>query len=165
MFTDGVAEHKKAYQNEGIEAQQTNNDLYGLYKKNKLTKIESNNLFFVRNLTHSKPYILPKASNFIYKICKEYKDDCEKMNLEYIPVLITSVTRTIESVNKLRTTNGNAIKESAHLNGKTFDISYVHFGNNDKQMGILTNILKKYNTEKLCFVKYERNGCLHVTVN
>ena len=165
MFTDDVQEHKKAYYNEGIEPQVYNVDLRKLYRNKRLKKLESNDLFYVRNLKYSEPYILPKAYNFIYKICEEYNDSCLNNDIDYIPIVITSVTRTKESVEKLKKINQNAIQESAHLRGKTFDISYKKFGNYNKQLKLFTGILLNNNKNSLCFVKYERNGCLHITVN
>jgi len=164
-FTDEVQEHKKAYYNEGIEPQFNNTDLRKLYKKRELKKLESNDLFYVRNLKYSQPYILPKAYNFIYKICEEYNDSCSKNELDYIPIIITSVTRTKENVIRLQKINLNAIQESAHLKGKTFDISYKTFGKYNKQLELFIDILLTYKEKNLCFVKYERNGCLHITVN
>jgi hypothetical protein len=164
-FNDGVVVQRKAYEHDGIKPQGTDEELDAIYNKKKLIKIESNDLFVVRNLTDSKPYLLSKANNFIYKFCNEYKDSCNKLNLNYIPVIITSATRTRESIKRLRSKNPNSIKESAHLKGKTFDISYTSFGNNNKQISILSNILEKYNKQKACFVKYEKRGCLHITVN
>ena len=86
-------------------------------------------------------------------------------NLDYIPLTITSLTRTKESVNRLIQNNQNAIEESAHLKGKTFDISYKAFGSNTKQFGLFADILNEERKKELCFVKYESNGCLHITVN
>jgi hypothetical protein len=60
--------------------------------------------------------------------------------------------------------NANAIENSAHLKGKTFDISYRAFAGNRKQSGAFIEVLRELRAEGKCYVKYERNGCLHVTV-
>jgi ribonuclease HI len=61
--------------------------------------------------------------------------------------------------------NVNAVTNSAHLKGKTIDISYVRFGNNTAQLDALVKALKKMRKEDKCYVKYERTqGCLHITV-
>jgi hypothetical protein len=136
-----------------------------LYRKRILKKIESNDLYFVRKLRYSDPYLLPKANEFIVNICRKYNDSCLSNDLDYIPLTITSMTRTKESVKRLTRNNQNAIEESAHLMGKTFDISYKAFGKNVEQFKLFTAILNEDRKEQRCFVKYERNGCLHITVN
>ena len=59
----------------------------------------------------------------------------------------------------------NAITESAHLMGETFDINYKAIGSNIKQFKVFSDVLNQYRKRGLCFVKYESNGCLHITVN
>jgi len=164
-FTDNVYQHKKAYRSEGIKPQLNSKYLEKLYRKRILKKIESNDLYFVRKLRYSDPYLLPKANEFIVNICRKYNDSCLSNDLDYIPLTITSMTRTKESVKRLTRNNQNAIEESAHLMGKTFDISYKAFGKNVEQFKLFTAILNEDRKEQRCFVKYERNGCLHITVN
>lgn len=164
-FTDNVYQHKKAYKSEGIKPQLNSKNLEKLYRKRILKKIESNDLYFVRKLRYSDPYLLPKANEFIVNICRKYNDSCLSNDLDYIPLTITSMTRTRESVRRLTKNNQNAIEESAHLMGKTFDISYKAFGKNVEQFKLFTAILNEDRKEQRCFVKYERNGCLHITVN
>lgn len=165
IFTDNVADHKKAYYREGIKPQQDADNLEKLNRKGILKSVVSNKLFYIGQLDYSYPYLLPKAHDFIYEICRKYKDSCASNNLEYIPITITSLTRTKETVEKLTKINQNAITESAHLKGKTFDISYREFGEKSKQFKLFTDVLNQYRERDLCFVKYESNGCLHITVN
>lgn len=164
-FTDNIADHKKAYYREGIKPQPNSEKLEQLNKKGILKPIVTNKYFYVGQLDYSYPYLLPKAHDFIYEICKKYNDSCSRNNLDYIPITITSLTRTKESVERLTRTNQNAISESAHLRGKTFDISYREFGDNSKQFELFTALLNEYRERDACFVKYESNGCLHITVN
>jgi hypothetical protein len=164
-FTDNVSQHKKAYYLEGIQPQKNNQRLNRLYTKGVLKKLESNNYFYIRDLNYSYPYLLPEAQKFIFNLCKMYSDSCANNHLDYVPITITSITRTIESVERLKMNNRNAISESAHLRGKTFDISYTAFGCNTKQFKMLSDILVQCRRENQCFVKYETNGCLHITVN
>ena len=89
-----------------------------------------------------------------------------KAGLKYIPFEITSATRTIESVKRLEKDNDNAIKNSAHLKGKTFDIGYINFANYPKQRALFISVLKSFREENKCFVKYEiGQKCFHVTAN
>ena len=84
---------------------------------------------------------------------------------KYVRFDITSATRSINSVNELSKENPNAIKNSAHLRGKTFDISYGAFSGYKIQLKLFIEALSELKNQKKCFVKYERNGCLHITVH
>jgi len=165
LFNDGVNIHRKAYDKEKIKEQKNDKDLINLNKKGVLKKIESNNNYTIRKLYHSKPLLLPKAVIFLDSLSNAYRQLCEINSLSYIPFEITSVTRTIESVSKLTKTNNNAIEESAHLHGKTFDISYRSFYNRNKQKEAFIKALSNLQKQNKCFVKFERNGCLHITAN
>ena len=82
--------------------------------------------------------------------------------LGYVKFTLSSLTRSKQSVAALMDENDNSIANSAHLRGKTFDISYAAFGRNRKQLKLFTKVLKEMRSEGLCYVKYERNGCLHM---
>jgi hypothetical protein len=165
LFNDGVNIHRKAYNKEKINEQKNDKGLINLNKKGVLKKIESNNNYTIRKLYHSKPLLLPKAVIFLDSLSNAYRQLCEINSLSYIPFEITSVTRTVESVSKLTKTNNNAIEESAHLHGKTFDVSYRSFYNRNKQKEAFINALSNLQKQNKCFVKFERNGCFHITAN
>ncbi len=166
LFTDNVATHKKAYATgEGITPQKNDAGLIKLLKQNKLLELESNQHYIIRPMHHAKPYILPKGKKFINALVALYAQKCLQQGLAYIPFTITSVTRTIASVQKLQKSNGNAIKNSAHLKGKTFDVSYRAFNRNHQQNKLFILALQDLRKQKKCYVKYEKNGCLHITVN
>jgi hypothetical protein len=82
-----------------------------------------------------------------------------------VPFTISSATRSKESVDELMENNDNAIKNSPHLHGKTIDIKYSAFNKNTEQLKVFTTTLLLFKNKNKCFVKYERNGCLHTTVN
>jgi hypothetical protein len=111
------------------------------------------------------PSLSPKAVIFLDTLSNAYHQRCETEQLFYIPFEITSLTRTVESVARLTKNNNNAISESPHLHGKTFDVSYRAFYNNNKQKEAFFDALSSLQKQKKCFVKFERNGCLHITVN
>jgi hypothetical protein len=164
LFYDNVLTHKLAYLNDGIKPQNSDNDLDKLSKSGKLKKIETGKLFIVRKAPFSRPYILPKGHTFIQDLSINYYNRCMTDSIKYIPFTISSLTRSKESVNKLMKNNGNAIKNSAHLRGKTFDISYRAFNKNKKQTKAFIEVLNELKKQKRCYVKFERNGCLHITV-
>jgi len=165
LFKDGINAHEKAYKNEGIKPQKTDKGLIQLGKKNVLKEIESNELFIVQEFTHSQPLLLPKAIDFIDKLSNLYQQKCIEKNIDYVPYEITSGTRSRESVKRLREESSVAIENSPHLRGKTFDMSWGAFGGNEAQFKLFKSALLELKNQNKCFVKFERNGCLHITVN
>lgn len=165
LFNDGVAVHEQAYVNEGIIPVDTDEEIVALFNEGVLVEIATNDYYKVNNLEHSQPYILPKAKKFIDNLADTYATYCALDSLTYIPFTITSVTRSKQSVNKLMRGNSNAIENSAHLKGKTFDMSYSAFNGNKKQLQQFVDALNTLHTQQKCFVKFERNGCLHITAN
>jgi hypothetical protein len=163
LFNDGVAVQQAAYKTEFITPQINDECLEILKKKGVLKNIEPNKYYILRGLTFSKPLLLPKAAKFIDDLSILYYEKCSEKNLTFVPFEITSATRSIESVNDLQKKNQNAIKNSAHLYGKTFDVSYAAFNSNLKQLGLFISALSQLKNQNKCFVKYEANGCLHIT--
>ena len=164
LFTDDVKTHEKALVNEGIKPQ---NDFKGLEKlldSGILTKLKTNSSYIVRNAKYSRPYVLPEVQIFLNKLVDNYKNQCKNENINYMPFTITSVTRSLESVNELVENNNNAIKNSVHLKGKTIDISYRAFNKNSSQTKAFIKVLNELRKDNNCFVKFERNGCLHITI-
>ena len=81
----------------------------------------------------------------------------------------------MSDVKKLRKSNINSSKNSAHLYGTTFDISWVRYTKTDKDDPIdldngqlkmvLASVLRDLKRENRCYVKHERRqGCFHITV-
>jgi len=165
LFNDGINAHKIAYRHEGIKEQQTDDGLIELGRKNVLKPIENNEFYIVRNLTHSKPLLLPKAIDFLDKLSMLYNKKCMENNVFYRQFEITSGSRSIESVKRLRETSSVAIENSPHLKGKTIDISWRAFGGNKDQLKLFISALSELKNQRKCFVKFERNGCFHTTVN
>ena len=163
IFTDNVATHEKALENEGIKPQKTFKGIEQLLHAGKLVKLKTNESYIVRNAKFSRPYILPKGRDSISKLSKKYAEQCQAEKIKYVPFTISSVIRSIESVEDLEDSNGNAIKNSAHLKGKIFDISYRAFHRNKTQTKAFIKVLKKLRKDNTGFVKFEWNGCLHIT--
>ncbi len=165
LFTDGINQHNQAYKEEGISPQQTLNDLESLEDKDILNRVQSNSDYTIAPLEHSKPLLLPKAADFLTTLSKRYRLECTKSSISYYPFTITSMTRSVESAKELTRTNGNAIERTAHLRGKTIDISYNSFVGRAAQKKAFIEALRQLRAEKTCYVKYEFNQkCLHVTV-
>ena len=165
LFTDGIATHELAYKKGKIVEQETDAGLLNLEQKKVLKGIQSNDFYYVRNLKHSQPLLLPKAVDFLNKLSILYQKKCSENQQYYVPFVITSATRSKKSIKNLQHKNSNAIENSPHLRGKTFDISYTAFTINENQLKLFITALSELKHQNECFVKYERNGCLHITVN
>ncbi|MBQ0080966.1 MAG: hypothetical protein KBS95_05405 [Alistipes sp.] len=136
--------------------------------QNKLIKISSNSLYYVRTLDLSVPYLVPEAEALLADIAREFQTILGT-NSRFE---VTSVLRTKEDVSKLLTRNANATSNSCHFYATTFDISYVSFKTNvlhPKSQEELREALSQavYNMRKQgrCHVKFEnKQKCYHITV-
>ena len=168
VFTDGIAAHQKAYAGgKGIAPQSNDEQLDILFQNGSLVKVSSNKFYHVQSMSESKPYIVNECSDFLMNLSSLYHQRCLDSGISYHPFTISSGTRSKESVKRLIEEKGNpnAIRNSPHLRGKTIDIRYDNFGGKEKQLSLFTMVLKEMRDARKCFVKYEKNGCLHITAN
>lgn len=163
LFDDSVRRHARSYRWDGISAKGSMDELEKLHKAGILEEIKTNAYFEVEDLTYSVPYLLPIGEKFLLALGERYSEKCDAAGIKYVPFVVTSLTRSTKSVKKLRRGNRNAIENSAHLKGKTLDISYRKFENNQKQLNLFVDALYELREEGWCYVKYERTGCLHIT--
>ena len=139
-----------------------------------LQKIETNRYYVVQKLTHSVPYLVPKAAQLLEDMGKAFQDSL--FNRGYNRnhrFTVTSVLRTEETVRQLRKTNVNSSENSCHCYGTTFDISYFTYSppqvgkeaSVDKMRQILYQVAYDMKKQGRCYVKYEKQQtCLHITV-
>ena len=137
-----------------------------------IVRIETCREFFVDNLTHSVPYLVPEAALLLKEIGHRFNDSLQARGGGNYRIKVTSVLRTKGAVRKLRRRNINATSESAHQFGTTFDVSYTKFicdsvtvaRTQEDLKNLLGEVLKQLRDEKRCYVKYERKqGCFHIT--
>jgi hypothetical protein len=162
-FKDNVETHNLGLKSGVIKPQKELADLEKLKDKGVLIELKTNEDYIISEMDFSRPYVVPKVELFLDKLVAIYKSELGELN--YVRFEITSATRSRRSARQLMGNNVNAITNSAHLKGKTIDISYVRFGNNTAQLDALIRAIKKLREEEKCYVKYERSqGCLHITV-
>ena len=92
-----------------------------------LNEIETNSLFIVSSMTHSRPLLRPKGEELLERIASRFQKNLKSKGLSPYRVVFTSGTRSIRSQAKLEKVNDNAASESAHWYGYTFDISFGTF--------------------------------------
>ena len=132
----------------------------------------------VKELTHSIPYLVPRAAVCLEEIARAFMDSCVVKGLPMHKVVLTSVLRTEADVKRLRRVNVNASQNSCHQHGTTFDISYNHFVMvqdpnaapkkeipASKLKRVLAEVLEDQRNLGTCYVKYEyrRSACFHIT--
>ena len=143
----------------------------------KVLEIKNGDFYQVDSLTHSIPFLVPKASALLDSIGANFLDSLENKGLNPNQVIVTSVLRTQNDVYKLRRVNGNASANSVHMFGTTFDISYKRFFKVEDPDGrpmqdvradtlklVLSEVLRDLKKKDICYVKYElKQGCFHIT--
>lgn len=145
--------------------------------KDHLTHIATDRLYAVDSLTHSIPYLVPKAASLLDTIGSNFLDSLAAKGLNPYKVIVTSVLRTKEDVKRLRRRNGNASANSAHCYGTTFDVSWKRFQKVEDEDGrplqdvssdtlklVLSEVLRDLRKADKCYIKYElKQGCFHIT--
>ena len=93
--------------------------------KRQLVPVKNTDNYIVDSLTHSIPYLVPKAAAELEAIGEEWADILARNGLPHYRFYITSILRTQEDVRLLqRSGNINATNQSCHCYGTTFDIAY-----------------------------------------
>jgi hypothetical protein len=138
-----------------------------------LVEVVDNPLYQLKNLTSSRPYLIPEAVDLLNEIGYRFQTELKEKKYKNYRFRITSLLRTEEDQNKLTHRNSNATTHSAHLYGTTFDISYKDFCRVDNDsiesryetVQALTNVLVKMREEcKFLAVRERKQSCFHITV-
>lgn len=143
----------------------------------KLVQIAPCERYDMDSLTHSIPFLVPRASALLDTIGANFLDSLTCKGLNPNRVIVTSVLRTQDDVKRLRRTNGNASANSAHAYATTFDISYRRFTKVEDPDGrpmqdvsadtlklVLSEVLRDLRKAERCYIKYElKQGCFHIT--
>lgn len=147
-------------------------------RKQDLVYVGSNPFFHVDNLKNSIPYLVPEASVLLQDIGRNFFDSLQIKGIPLHRIIVTSVLRSKEDVEKLRGRNGNATVNSCHLYGTTFDVCYNRYQTvadpdgparrqvrNDSLKWVLSEVLNDMRKNNRCWIKYEvKQGCFHITL-
>lgn len=167
-FNDMNDRHLKAARQWGIKPVTSDEELER--QLGKLSEIESCRQYEVDKLTHSLPYLVPRAGELLETIGRNFRDSLDSKGLPSRKIIVTSVLRTSGTVKKLRKTNVNASANSAHVYGTTFDVAYARYKGakkeeTDKLKSVLAEVLQDLRKREKCYVRYEfKQGCFHITV-
>jgi len=179
-YSDLNAIHLKYAKANGIKGFKSDKEFKAnikkLVKDGDLVKIENCNYYVVDKLTHSHPYLTPKAAELLEEIGKRFQKKLEENNLKKSYYQVTSLLRTGQSQRRLSHSNTNASTNSSHLYGTTFDITYARVFRKPKLLRelevadgpaikLLSETIGELRKEKRCVVVTERQErCFHITV-
>lgn len=155
----------------GLEPFDTREDVISLYEiqmDGQLAEVSTNSLYYVCPLYYSSPFLVPKAERLLEDIAREF----QKISGTNAKFAVTSLLRTKEDVKRLQKVNSNAITNSCHCYGTTFDISYamfipdlLHPKSNAELRDALSEALYNLRADGRCYVKFEsKQHCYHITV-
>lgn len=131
----------------------------------------------VKPLSHSIPYLVPRAATLLDEIGRSFLDSLASKGIPFHKLIVTSVLRTENDIARLRKRNANASEQSCHRYGTTFDVSYNHYIRvQDPELppqvetwavtlkSVLAEVLRDQRKLGTCYVKYERKqACFHIT--
>lgn len=168
-----------AAQANGIQPVSNRREAQQLVARHQLVNICHSPFYAVDNLTHSMPYLVPKAQHLLNTICLNFIDSLQVKGIPPHMPIVTSVLRTVDDVARLQRGNKNATTNSCHCYGTTVDITYNRFipltGAYDpkaplslwelRMKQVLAEVLRDLRAQGQCYVKYERKqACFHLTV-
>lgn len=170
-FNDQQSRQIRAAKKVGLqEVPSSREDLKGMMEH--LEKVKNCKAYSLAPMGHSMPYLRPNAKVALDKIGTAFRDSLKAKGLPDYKIVVTSLLRTQEDVDRLRKTNSIATRNSCHSYGTTFDISYKRFervaiGKSMSQEDlkkVLGEVLKDQRKEGNIYVKHEMSQpCFHIT--
>lgn len=170
LFNDSNAVQLEAAQAIGIRPVETLADAWQATRP--LLPVRSCAEYYIDELKHSYPYLVPEAAALLHDIGAAFNDSLAERGGGAYRLKVTSLLRTPATVSRLRRVNRNATAESTHTFGTTFDISYSRFICDSDSLGrtfedlknLLGEVLLDFKNQGRCYVKMERRqACFHIT--
>ena len=173
-FNDLPELHLAAAAVNGVGPLETRADT-ALYE-DKLVRIPGElDIYRVDKLTHSMPFLVPKAATLLSDICLNFRDSLISKKMPLYKPIVTSITRTNDDVKGLSKRNRNASENSVHRYGTTIDIAWTRFDKIDstddrnlddgRLKAVLGQVLHDLRQRERCYIKHERKqACFHITV-
>lgn len=173
-FNDSNATQLIAAEQNGIRPADTRERVMEMVEAGQLTCIAPSPYYIVEDLTHSMPYLVPKAQRLMNTIGINFVDSLQSKGYPLHLPVVTSVLRTAHDIENLQQGNINSVTNSCHCYGTTIDITYNRFvpltgtdltRYDDNLKKVLAEVLFDLKAQELCYVKYEKlQACFHLTV-
>lgn len=170
LFNDSNRVQLEAARAIGIRPIESAADAWHLSRP--LVPVRSCRNYYVDELRHSYPYLVPEAARLLADIGRAFSDSLQARGGGAYRMKVTSLLRTPATVGRLRRVNRNATGESTHVYGTTFDISYSRFICDNDSLprtfedlkNLLGEVLLDFKRQGRCYVKMERRqACFHIT--
>ena len=166
---DGLSSYIKSASKNGISKCSDKNEVLN---NSELIKIANSDFFKIDNLTHSYPYLTEDGKNLLNSIGEGFKSKIANSDLKHSKFIVTSLTRTTESIKRLREENASAVINSPHQYGECFDITYKRFLNYNVKLKpchieylkeTLAGVIYELKKNKVCWAITEyQQHCFHV---
>lgn len=173
-FPDSNAVQMEAARRNGVMPMAGRGEVMTCVGQQQLSNISSSPYYVIDDLTHSMPYLVPKAQTLLNTIGINFVDSLYAKGMALHLPIVTSVLRTTEDIRRLQRGNSNSVTNSCHCYGTTIDITYNRFMPLDSQVPtrfdeglkkVLAEVLYDLRADGRCYVKYERRqACFHLTV-
>lgn len=170
-FNDQQPKQIRAAKMVGLrEVPASREDLKGMMDQ--LEKIKNSRAYSLAPMRHSMPYLRTNAKTALDKIGTAFRDSLKSKGLPDHKIVVTSLLRTQEDVDRLQKTNSIATGTSCHSYGTTFDISYKRFErvamgksmSHEDLKKVLGEVLKDQRKAGNIYVKHEvSQPCFHIT--
>ena len=135
-------------------------------RKGELVYIGGNPYYYIDNLKSSIPYLVPKAAILLQDIGHNFFDSLQIKGIPLHKIIITSVMRSKDDVQRLRSHNGTTV-DICYNRYKTVEAPNEkrRAVRNDTLKWILSEVLNDMRKQNRCHIKYEvHQGCFHITV-
>jgi hypothetical protein len=171
QMVDSVEQYWEHSHMHGIGPLKRERDVRLAVGSGKLIPVSPTDHYILDTMQYSFPFALPGTKAFIDTIAMRFQEKLINTELAGTRLIVTSLLRTESSVERLLRHNRNAIRNSAHLHGTTFDLSYAHYDferplsleESDYLKEVLALTLFELRREKKCWVTYELfQTCFHV---
>lgn len=137
-----------------------------------LLSVSASEYYIIDDLTHSYPYLTEDGLALLNEIGERFHQKLATTSLAGTKFIVTSLTRTKESVSRLTKSNRNAVTNSPHLYGVSFDITYSRFHlpytrlrscHKQYLKEALAQAIQEQRESNNCWATKERNQrCFHV---
>jgi hypothetical protein len=172
QLNDRVVDYSAAAKLRGISPSSSERELKRKISDGDLVKVRTNSLYIVDRLKFSHPAVTPESKVLLDEIGRRFREKTSGKGLPGARFYITSMTREKTNLKMLSRYNSNTSRNSPHLYGNAFDISYKRFSarkmfltncDNGFMKEALAEVLSQLRDEKRCWATYERNqNCFHV---
>jgi hypothetical protein len=171
-LNDRIVDYLTQAKLKGSSPSSSDKELNNKISEGDLVKVRSGSLYIVDRMRFSHPAVTPGSKMLLDDIASRFREKTSRKGLPGAKFYITSMTRETGNLKLLRKYNSNTSRNSPHLYGNAFDISYKRFSarkmfltNCDTKFmkEALAEVISQLRDENRCWATYERNqNCFHI---